>query len=136
MCCRWCPTSRVATGYCNASKRTTGVTAADLSAVARAALVHRSVLLGAIFPSWSTPAGEATTIANLFRHWLTDPEHEGDGKTLLGTERVHALWVEARKHDADLRHPLTPLVDAWQGRPVKRRPGDPARIGASCRRGG
>ena len=94
------------------------VTAADLSAVDRAALVHRSVLLGAIFPSWSTPAGEATTIANLFRHWLTDPEHEGDGKTLLGTERVHALWVEARKHDADLRHPLTPLVDAWQGRPV------------------
>ena len=111
------------------------VTAADLSAVDRAALVHRSVLLGAIFPSWSTPAGEATTIANLFRHWLTDPEHEGDGKTLLGTERVHALWVEARKHDADLRHPLTPLVDAWQGRPVNVDPETRADR-ASCRRGG
>ena len=91
------------------------VTAADLRPRDRAVLVQGSVLLGAMFASWSTPAGEAATIADLFRRWLTDHEHEGDDKTLLGTERVHALWLETRKH-ADLRHPFAPLVAAWQQR--------------------
>ena len=93
------------------------ITAADLSDADRATLVQGSALLGAMFATWSTPAGEAAAIAHLFRRWLSDPEVESDGKTLLGAKRVHRAWRAACKHADCLRHPFAPLVEAWQQRP-------------------
>ena len=93
------------------------ITAADLNADDRATLVQGSLLFATMAATWATLAGEAATIADLFRRWLSDLEHEGDGKTLLGTERIHVLWSEACKHAVDLCHPFAPLVDAWQRQP-------------------
>ena len=38
-----------------------------------------------------------------------------DGPARRGVERLHALWLIAREHDASVKHPIAALVDAWQG---------------------
>ncbi len=80
--------------------------------------LHRALVpvaaLGALMVTLGSPGGSALTMADIWRRWITDPEREGDDQTLLGVERVHALWLEARKHSPDLLHPLAPVVAAWQ----------------------
>ena len=83
-----------------------------------AALIAGPAFLGALSAMLGSPAGEAATLANLWRRWLSDPNAEGDGKTLLGVERVHAAWL-ALPSDQRPRHPLAPLVEAWLQRPTK-----------------
>ena len=80
--------------------------------------LHRALVpvaaLGAMLVTLGSPGGSALTMAGIWRRWISAPEREGDDKTLLGVERVHALWLEARKHGPDLHHPLAPIVAAWQ----------------------
>ena len=70
--------------------------------------------LGALMVTLGSPGGSALTMAGIWRRWISAPEHEGDGKTLLGVERLHALWMEARKLGTAMHHPLGPIVAAWQ----------------------
>ena len=70
---------------------------------------------GAMLVTLGSTGGSALVLADIWRRWIIDPEREGDRKTLLGVERVHAMWLEARKHGLGLPHPLGPIVATWQG---------------------
>ena len=95
----------------------------------------RPLVPPSIAQRFTVPAMEARARATFARRWLlTDPteggwftpsdhpdysDWDGDGDPPTVTvppavERLHALWLLARKHDPALRHPLAPLVAAWQ----------------------
>ncbi|MCY4374021.1 MAG: hypothetical protein OXC31_09605 [Spirochaetaceae bacterium] len=64
--------------------------------------------------------GEAPITNDLWRRTLNDPAASGfsaaDGHDTFGRmiERIQTLWLEARKQEPALQHPLAPLIAAWQ----------------------
>ena len=109
----------------------------------------------------AAPTMQARAMATFARRWLlTDPaeagwftptvtpdwvaegwDGTGDPPTVTlppAVERLHALWLLAREHAPALRHPLAPLVAAWQQRPTERAPrvlGDRASLARLSRLG-
>ena len=65
---------------------------------------------GDLFPGWETPL-----LAAMWYH--ADPESGSVSVKILTLEHVHAEWLRVQARN-NVRHPLAPLVAAWQKRPL------------------
>ena len=88
-------------------------------------------IAGAAGAAWLTgPTAAAAAMATFARRWLLDrPDEAGwftpsghEGATDAGAWRLHSLWLIAREHAHTLKHPIAPLVAAWQDRATERAP--------------
>ena len=68
----------------------------------------------------STTAWGIEAREEFFRRWRR-VEEATDKRFEVGTfaELSHLVWEEAEKTAADIKHPLAPLIDAWQSGPLE-----------------